>query len=258
MQARVAKELLGEIMTQMEDYSALDAPPPPKKRGKCALWCVALGKMFGCVDLELHEAVLAGSDKHMNATLEKVHQGKKSRRHFLNQYNREGETPLSLAVKSKQMNMAFAILGRKVDPDYADTDTGRTPLFYACTQGQLNLNILLLTNGADPNYGDFNMATPIMMAARRDDVRTLKYIVNMKKRMDLDAQDRNGWSALHFAASKNSSRAVKLLVDNGCDRQLKDANGRKALHIAQFKDYHDCIAYLEDTKSKLAFMDDED
>jgi len=36
--------------------------------------------------LELHEAVLSGSDKHLDATIEKVSQGKKSRRHLLNQY----------------------------------------------------------------------------------------------------------------------------------------------------------------------------
>ena len=54
-----------------------------------------------------------------------------------------------------------------MDPDVPDTDTGRTPLFYACTQGKVNLNMMLLNNDADPNFGDFNMATPIMMAARR-------------------------------------------------------------------------------------------
>ncbi len=258
MQENLAKELKGLVMHQMEDYSALDAPPPPKRPGKFVAWCTRMGKFFGCTDLDLHEAVLSGSDKHLDSALEKVHQGKKSRRHLLNQYNSNGETALSLAVKSKQTNMAFAIMGRKVDPDVPDTDTGRTPLFYACTQGLLNLNILLLSNGADPNFGDFSMVTPLMIAARRDDYRTVSYICNMKKRLDLDAQDMNGWTALHFAASKNSSRAIKELLDNGINRQLKDANGRKALHIARYKDFVESVAYLEDVKSRLAFFGDDD
>ena len=259
MQDLTTKRILSEIMPYFEEYTALDAPPPPKPKGKCSQWCARVGKYFGCLRLDIHEAVMSGSEQHIDATLEFIHQGKKSNRVKLNVYNREGCTALSLAVKSRQTPMAFAILGRKVEPDVPDLSTGRTPLFYACMQGDFKLNKLLLLNGADPNYGDFDCVTPLMMAGGKGDATTVDFMCNMKgKILDLDAQDLNGWTSLHYAAYRNGHKAIKVLLDNGADRNVRDVNGRKPLHIARHFDRGDSIAVLEDTKARLAFAAGED
>ena len=257
--AQTTQRILGQIMPQFEEYKALDQPPPHKPPGKCMSFLTRLGKFWGCVRLDIHEAVLSGSEKHIDSTLEFIHQGKKSNRAKINVYNREGYTALSLAVKSRQLPMVFAILARKVEPDVPDLDSGRTPLFYACTLGDFNMNRILLQNGADPNYGDFDCVTPLMMAAGKNDEATVRFMCNsVIKILDMDLQDLNGWTALHYAAYRNGFRAIKVLLENGANRDLRDVNGRKALHIAKHFERNDCIAALEDIKSRMARVDGDD
>ena len=39
MKKKTTDRILGEIMPFFEEYSVLDAPPPPKPKGKCAKCC---------------------------------------------------------------------------------------------------------------------------------------------------------------------------------------------------------------------------
>ena len=254
------KRILGEIMPYFEEYSALDAPPPPKPQGKCAACCSRWQKCLGLKKLSLHEAVLSGSEKHIDQTIEAIHEGKKSNRQKLNVYDMKGNTALSLAVKSKQSPMAFALLGRKIEPDMPDLDTGRTPLFHACMQSDLQLNKLLLLSGADPSFGDFNCVTPLMMATMVNDVDTVRFIckAKLKSILDTDVQDLNGWTALHYGAFRDAAESIKVLVDNGADREIRDMNSRKPLHIARHFNNGDAIAKLEDVKSRIAFSEGDD
>lgn len=41
------------------------------------------------------------------------------------------------------------------------------------------------------------------------------------KGADIDAQDKNKWTALHVAADAKSLQTVKLLVENGSDVNLQ-------------------------------------
>ena len=255
MQKEIVSLIINELVPPEMEVD-VEPPAPVKRQGWLAKQCIALGKFFGCLTLDLHEAVLSGSDKHMDDSLQKVHQGKKSRRELCNVYDKNGMTPLSLAIKTKQPNIAFSILGRKVDPDVPDLDTGRTPLFYACMHGKLPLNQMLITAGADPGYGDLKAVTPLMMAAAARDHRTVKYICNLRIKLDLDAQDFHGWTALHYAASTDGYKAIKELLEAGADRHISDANNRKPLHIAKMHGFGDSEAQLEDRKSRLAALDD--
>ena len=54
------------------------------------------------------------------------------------------------------------------------------------------------------------------------------------KGINVNAQDINGWSALHFAVQEQSYTAVKALLENGADTDLLESNGNSALHKAVF------------------------
>ena len=257
MQKEIVALIIDELIPPDMEVD-LEPPAPIKRQGWMSKQCTLLGKFFGCLTLDLHEAVLAGMDKEMDEALQKVHQGKKSRRELCNVYDKNGMTPLSLAIKTKQPNIAFAILGRKVNPDVPDLESGRTPLFYACMQGKLPINQMLIAAGADPGYGDFKACTPLMMAAAAKDHRTIKYICGLRIKLELDAQDFNGWTALHYAASTDGWKAIKELLAAGADRHITDLNKRKALHIAKMHEFGDSMAQLEDTKSRLAALDEND
>ena len=51
---------------------------------------------------------------------------------------------------------------------------------------------------------------------------------------DINKQDNNGWSALHFAAQKQSVIAVKTLLKCGANVELKDSYGNTPLFRAVF------------------------
>jgi uncharacterized protein len=86
----------------------------------------------------------------------------------------------------------------KGDLDILDGDA-RTPLIHAAFKGKKNIVSWLLTNGANINH-----------------------------------QDRNGWSALHFAVQEKNVEMVDHLLQHGASVHLRDAYGNTPLWRATF------------------------
>lgn len=66
------------------------------------------------------------------------------------------------------------------------------------------------------------------------------------KGIDVNAQDINGWTALHFAVQEQSYLAVKALLQRGADTGLLESNGNSALHKAVYhsRNNNDIISLL--------------
>ena len=63
-----------------------------------------------------------------------------------------------------------------------------------------------------------------------------KYIsVLAKDGIDINQQDTNGWTPLHFAVQENSILGVKELLRLGAKIDLTDSYGNTALHKATFE-----------------------
>ena len=86
-------------------------------------------------------------------------------------------------------------------------------------------------------------------------------------------------TCVHYAAWGGYDKCMKILLSNGADRSVRDIKGRKALDIARYRedyakknppltreevvDMHErewgaCISLLEDQKSRIADMEDDD
>ena len=48
---------------------------------------------------------------------------------------------------------------------------------------------------------------------------------------NLDWQNNNGWTALHWCAVNNHSRIARMLIDATADLNIQNNNGRTALHL---------------------------
>ena len=51
----------------------------------------------------------------------------------------------------------------------------------------------------------------------------------------LDAQDKDGWTAMHAAAYAGHGRCVQLLRRAGADMMVADANGQQPHHMAELQ-----------------------
>lgn len=270
LKEKVMKDVLDSILPEMEDYDVTAPPPDTGKRWWDPL--IRFGKFIGIVNLTLHEAVLSGSEVHLERSLEEVHQGKKSNRPLLSMYDIRGCTPLSMACKTNQIAMVQLIVARHAEVDVPDINTGRSPMFFAARHGSHMAVKFLLNGGANPGFADFHGITPLMMAASKDDYRSVMMMLDPRQVkgghfVEIDQQDNNGWTALHFAVQGKAPRACKVLVSEGADRNLKDKTSRSPLHLAQFLDdkyrakhgqhcppseaWGDVIVQLEDTKAIL-------
>ena len=56
----------------------------------------------------------------------------------------------------------------------------------------------------------------------------------LDNRANCNVRDKVGMTALHFAAQANCGAAVRLLVKSGADHQIRDGNGNTALFRAVF------------------------
>ena len=66
----------------------------------------------------------------------------------------------------------------------------------------------------------------------------------------LNSLDAYGWTALMYAASKNSLDSARILLNAGADIGIKDADGQTALAIASAKNYTDMVKLLKGWQQK--------
>jgi ankyrin repeat protein len=121
----------------------------------------------------------------------------------VNSSSKYGDTPLSLAARNHELNVATLLLRNNAKVNSRD-DGGWTPLHKATSKCDLEMAELLLSNGANPNLKSTDTGgTPLHLA------------VECKKAM------------------------VELLITKGADAKLKNSNGDTALDLAtDLADYY--------------------
>ena len=62
---------------------------------------------------------------------------------------------------------------------------------------------------------------------------------------DLNVQDKNGDTALHWACMSGKIQAVKLLINAGADINCKNHEGDNCFDAAVKQDHHDIAKYLK-------------
>jgi hypothetical protein len=119
--------------------------------------------------------------------------------------------------------------------------TGDTSLHLAAAGHRPEIVRLLLKAGADPNAArNRRRARPLHYAADAYlgneewdpelQVETIKLL--LEAGASIDAQDRNGASALHRAVRTRSAAAAKFLLSAGADPTLRNKPGSTPFHLA--------------------------
>lgn len=245
---RILKDVLNQVLPDDGEYD-IDGMMASKAKPSNSL-LVRFLKIIGLLDLDLHEAVLTGSLYHVQRSVRKILYGKKPNPLLINQLDEAGRTALSIAAKIKNEKIVEYLLENGALPDIADESTGRTPLMFAVLNKDHEMTKKLVSSGSSVNFADFQSITPLMLAASVNDLMSCKIICS--KRVLVNAQDLNGWTALHYCACFNSPEVLRyLIVEEAADRTIRDLNRRRAVDIAKFKDHGECVSILSTTKRHL-------
>lgn len=116
----------------------------------------------------------------------------------------------------------------------ADPKDGRTLLHLACGHGSLKLIERIISLGGDPDVRcTRDGESPLHQAARFGRVEAIQTLFKVGgQRMNVEAEDRNGNTALHLAAQTNKYAAVKDLLDRGLGL-FENNSGKTPLEMAK-------------------------
>ena len=119
------------------------------------------------------------------------------------------------------------LLARGMDPNTRD-ERGQHPLFLALRgQASRSVELLLKHPGTEVDAANAMGETPLMMAALRADLASMKALVARGAQIN-----RAGWTPLHYAASSPSAAPVQWLLEQGAIVDARAPNGNTALMLA--------------------------
>ncbi|KAM6224350.1 ankyrin repeat domain-containing protein 55 [Rhynchocyon petersi] len=143
----------------------------------------------------------------------------------------EGCTPLMHAVSGRQVDTVKLLLKMGANINMQDA-YGRTSLCLATYLGWLEGCVSLLRNGAKHNIPDKNGRLPLHAATAEPDVRLLTVLLQQSNLSEINHQDNEGMTPLHWAAFHNQPQHTQILLKKGADPTLVDKDFKTALHWA--------------------------
>jgi len=141
----------------------------------------------------------------------------------INTKNNNGWTPLMFALRHDMPDIARMLIEKGADI-HAKNDNDWTPLMFALVYDQPEIAELLLEKEAPVNIENNSKWTPLMHASRYSTPELVERIA--KRTRDLDADTRNGNTALHLALYRNDvsnvDKIIRILKNTSIDVQKQN------------------------------------
>ena len=150
-----------------------------------------------------------------------------------------GETPLLLASFYGYSDIVSLLLNYGANILSKDNIDGAMAIHIAAARGNTETVSAILEsysarNKNIANASDNTGTTPLMWAAMNNQISVMNLL--LKFDADIDAQDDDGWTALHFATSSESYKAAELLINNKANADIKNLDDKKPIDIASDSD----------------------
>ena len=83
----------------------------------------------------------------------------------------------------------------------------------------------------------------LIEAAEAGNIENVKKL--LKQGAEVDAKDKDGWTAMMWAAADGYLDVVKYLAEHGADLSLKNGEGKTAEMLARERGYKEIVDYLD-------------
>lgn len=145
-------------------------------------------------------------------------------------HDNHGFSPYLWAAIAGKDEAIGLLLSVGVDIDSTSPD-GKSALGWAASLGHTSVAGSLIRNGADlMSTTRDTQSTPLEQAAAFGSLPAIKFLLPLYP--DLNRRDRDGWSAIHWAAEEGHLSTVMLLLENGADLNAVSSYGTSPLHCA--------------------------
>ncbi|XP_055359449.1 inversin isoform X2 [Betta splendens] len=173
-----------------------------------------------------------------------------------------GRTPLMYCVLADRLDCAEILL--KAGASVNKTDhSQRAALHLAAQKGNVRFLKLLLSRRANWLQKDLEEMTPLHLATRHPSPKALALLLKHIGPGEVDTQDKNKQTALHWSAFYNRPEHVRLLIKHDSNIGIPDSEGKIPLHWAAHSQEPSatqtvrCILEAAPTESLLNWQDYE-
>ena len=132
------------------------------------------------------------------------------------------------------MQLAERLLLKGLYPHTHDAN-GCNGLYYACIEGSFDTARMLLQNEVSTaTVNALDKSTPLHLACRggNSGYELLVDLLLGTRKVDVDAKDCRGMTPAMWAAQRNNYRPIAALAEFGADLDAQDSEGWTALHYA--------------------------
>lgn len=209
--------------------------------------CYNCRTILGCAHVDLHTAVLEGKMRLVRRVVRRL--GKKNPT-AVNEFDENGRTALSLAVKEGREDIADLILSSSnSDPDIRDKWTGMAPMHHAAHLGLTNTVGKLVWRQGDIDIVDNNGTTPLMMACAIGNEKMVDLL--LEENADAEKRDNYKWNSLFYATYGGNLKVTERILNEGVNKRLKDKKKLRVIdwaeHLKKSSAKHGEIAALLET-----------
>ena len=152
----------------------------------------------------------------------------------------DGETPLLLASFYGYSDIVLLLLNYGANILAKDNIDGAMAIHIAAARGNTRTVSAILESYSAKNVKnivnitDNTGTTPLMWASMNNQISIMNLL--LKFGANIDAQDDDGWTALHFAVASDSYKAVELLINNKANADIKNLDENKPIDIVSDTD----------------------
>jgi ankyrin repeat protein len=141
---------------------------------------------------------------------------------LLEKGGRGGLTPYLLAAEQGQLGVMQLLIRRGADASATTGTSGSTALHAAAWGGHEQAAAFLLGQGAQSTHREADGSTPFMLACGRDHLGVVRVLLQHLGEKELEATDKEGRTALHWAALCGNEEIVSFLLGQGAMPSSRD------------------------------------